>query len=152
MNTLLHSEVLTLVPEDNHRLFNLCGKLNEHLKLIEDRLGVMIKQRGHTFAVSGERHAVRKACDTLNTLYSETEKVTILEPKEVHLHLQTAVKKQPKQESHMDIRLKKCAITARGDNQVHYLRSIQQYDINFGIGPAGTGKTFFSCCLCCASA
>ena len=69
MNTLLYSEVLTLAPEDNHRLFNLCGKLNEHLKLIENRLGVMIKQRGHTSSVIGERHAVKKACDTLNNLY-----------------------------------------------------------------------------------
>lgn len=145
MNTILHSEVLTLAPEDNHRLFNLCGKLNEHLKLIEKRLGVMIKQRGHTFSVSGEQKAVKQACDTLNNLYHETEKVTLLESKEVHLYLQAVGKKPPNhQDDHMDIRLRKGAITARGENQIRYIQHILQHDINFGIGPAGTGKTFLA--------
>lgn len=145
MNTLLYSEILTLAPEDNHRLFNLCGKLNEHLKLIEKCLGVMIRQRGHTFSVSGERYAVKQACDTLQNLYQETKKVSILEPKEVHLYLQTS-KKNPRAEQgdYMEIRLRKGAIIARGENQVHYLRSILQHDINFGIGPAGTGKTYLA--------
>jgi phosphate starvation-inducible PhoH-like protein len=146
LNTLLYSEILTLAPEDNHRLFNLCGKLNEHLKLIEARLGVLIKQRGHTFSVSGDRFAVQKACDTLHTLYQETEKVRTLEPKEIHLYLQaTGRKSQPYNgEDHMEIHLRKCAITARGENQVRYIQSIMNHDINFGIGPAGTGKTFLA--------
>lgn len=145
MNTLLYSESLTLAPEDNHRLFNLCGKLNEHLKLIEKRLGVLIKQRGHTFSVIGEQDAVKTACDTLNNLYSETEKVNLLEPKEVHLYLQSAAKKpSDHQENHMEIQLRKGAVTARGDNQVHYIRSVMQHDISFGIGPAGTGKTYLA--------
>jgi len=149
LNTLLHSEVLTLAPEDNHRLFNLCGKLNEHLKLIEKRLGVMIKQRGYTFSISGHPQAVQQACDTLNVLYHETEKIHRLEPKEVHLYLQTAGKKRQQEEpqqddASMEIRLKKGAIVARGENQVHYLRNILQNDINFGIGPAGTGKTYLA--------
>lgn len=146
MNTLLYSESLTLAPEDNHRLFNLCGKLNEHLQLIEKSLGVMIKQRGHTFAIFGDRQAVKQACDTLNNLYDETQKVPMLESKEVHLYLQTVGKKPARehQEQQMEIRLRKGAITARGDNQVHYIRSIMQHDINFGIGPAGTGKTYLA--------
>lgn len=146
LNTLLYSQVLILTPEDNHRLFNLCGKLNEHIKLIEKRLGVMIRQRGYTFSVSGDRHAVVQACDTLNTLYDKTEKVNMLEPKEVHLYLQSNARKPAKEqtESHLDINLRKGAITARGDNQVDYLRNILKYDINFGIGPAGTGKTYLA--------
>lgn len=146
LNTLLYSQHLTLAPEDNHRLFNLCGKLNEHLKLIENCLGVIIKHRGYTFSVSGERAAVSKACDTLNTLYDQTEKVPMLEPKEVHLYLQTAAKSHAKvpQEAYMEIHLKKGTITARGDNQVSYLRNILQHDVNFGIGPAGTGKTYLA--------
>ncbi len=146
MNTLLYSEILTLAPEDNHRLFNLCGKLNEHLKLIENRLGVMIKQRGHTFSVTGDRNAVQQACVTLNNLYQETEKVRTLEPKEIHLYLQAVGKRSPNvsQEEQMEIRIRKGVITARGDNQVHYIRSIMQNDINFGIGPAGTGKTYLA--------
>lgn len=147
MNTLLHSEILTLFPEDNNRLFNLCGKLNEHLKLIENSLGVIIRQRGHTFSVIGEPQAVQQACHTINTLYSETEKVDTLESKEVHLYLQTVGRKSApsdKQDDHMDIRIKKGVITARGENQVSYIRSIMHHDINFGIGPAGTGKTFLA--------
>lgn len=146
MNTLLHSEVFTLAPEDNHRLFNLCGKLNEHIKLIENCLGVLIRQRGYTFSVIGEAHAVKKARDTLHNLYSETEKVNTLEPKEIHLYLQTIVKKpsQEQQDTHMDIKIKKGVITARGLNQVHYIENIMKHDINFGIGPAGTGKTYLA--------
>jgi phosphate starvation-inducible PhoH-like protein len=145
LSTLLYSEILTLAPEDNHRLFNLCGKLNEHLKLIEKRLGVMIKQRGHTFSVIGDRESVKTACDTLNNLYHETEKVSILEPKEIHLYLQAGKRKsEDENNAHMEIRLKKGAITARGENQVKYIRNILQHDINFGIGPAGTGKTYLA--------
>lgn len=145
MNTLLYSEILKLAPEDNHRLFNLCGKLNEHLKLIENRLGVLIRQRGHTFSVSGERIAVQQACDTLNNLYQETETVRTLEPKEVHLYLQATNKRANiSQEEQMEIRIRKQVITARGENQVRYLRNILQHDMNFGIGPAGTGKTYLA--------
>lgn len=146
MNTLLYSEILTLAPEDNHRLFNLCGKLNEHLKLIEHTLGVIIRQRGHTFSVSGNRVSVKQACDTINNLYSETEKVAILEPKEVHMYLQAVSRKSPhpQGELHMEIRTRKCVVTARGDSQVQYIENILKNDINFGIGPAGTGKTFLA--------
>lgn len=146
MNTLLYSEILTLAPEDNNRLFNLCGKLNEHLKLIEKRLGVMIKQRGYTFSVTGDQKAVKQACNTLNTLYHETDKVTLLEPKEVHLHLQSISKKAVSDDQHalMEIRIRKGVILARGENQVRYMENIQTKDINFGIGPAGTGKTYLA--------
>lgn len=145
MNTLLHSEIVTLAPEDNNRLFNLCGKLNEHLKLIEKRLGVLIKQRGHTFSVIGDVTAVKQACNTLNNLYHETEKVNLLEPKAIHLYLQSVSKTAAdEQEAHMEIRIKKAVITARGINQVRYLENIMKHDMNFGIGPAGTGKTFLA--------
>lgn len=147
MNTLVYSEILTLAPEDNHRLFNLCGKLNEHLRLIEKRLGVLIKQRGHTFSIMGEHHAVKKACDTLNNLYHETNKVNLLEPKEIHLYLQSNTGKKTSrenQDAQMEIRLRKGIITARGENQVQYIRRILQHDIHFGIGPAGTGKTYLA--------
>lgn len=106
----------------------------------------MIRHRGHTFSVSGgDQQSVYTACTTLNNLYDETENIDILEPKEVHLYLQTVGKKNfSSQDSHMDIHLRKGAITARGENQVQYLRSIMNHDINFGIGPAGTGKTYLA--------
>lgn len=147
MSTLLYSESLNLFPEDNNRLFNLCGNLNEHLKLIENRLGVLIKQRGYRFSVTGEKQAVKIACNTLNSLYSETEKIKILEPKEVHLRLQ-AIKQNDQSdnaEDHLrEIHTKKGPITARGENQTRYIDRIIHHDINFGIGPAGTGKTYLA--------
>lgn len=146
MNTLLYSEILTLAPEDNHRLFNLCGQLNEHLKLIEKCLGVVIRQRGHTFSITGERKHVKQACDTINNLYEETNKVSTLEPKEVHMYLQAVGRKTPeaKQDAFMEIRTRKAVITARGENQVQYIKSMMKHDLNFGVGPAGTGKTFLA--------
>lgn len=107
----------------------------------------MIRQRGHTFSVIGERQSVKKACDTLHTLYDEADKVSILEPKEVHLYLQSARKQSPydtRGGDHMEIKLKKSAIVARGENQVQYIKRIMNNDVNFGIGPAGTGKTYLA--------
>lgn len=144
MNTLTYAEVLTLAPEDNHRLFALCGKLNEHLKMIEKRLGVLIRQRGHTFSISGEQQAVKKARDTIDGLYTQTEQVLIFEPRDIHMYLKTAEADVLIQEHNMDIRLKQGSIIARGENQVKYLRAMHEYDINFGIGPAGTGKTYLA--------
>lgn len=107
----------------------------------------MIRQRGHTFSIIGEAESVKQACDTINNLYDETEKVQTLEPKEVHLYLQTIGRKsshEQQQEQTMDIRLRKGVITARGENQVQYIRNMLKNDINFGIGPAGTGKTYLA--------
>jgi phosphate starvation-inducible PhoH-like protein len=152
LETTHYSEVLVLTPEDNKRLLNLCGRCDEHLHLIEDRLKVNIKQRGYTFSISGEPVAVKNACTTLTELYDAAQKKTILAPKEVHLFLQamrTASQQlensnRQRREPSMEIRTKHAVIVARGDNQVKYLRNIADNDINFGIGPAGTGKTYLA--------
>jgi len=144
--------MLTLSPEDNSRLFKLVGKLNEHLNLIEKCLGVIIRHRGHTFSVSGEPKAVEEACATLNDLYEQTNKVNYLEPQKVHVYLQTIRNKVPMQEReqgeaehhHFEIPAKRGSIVARGENQVRYVRNILDHDINFAVGPAGTGKTYLA--------
>lgn len=147
MNTLGYSQILTLTPEDNRRLLDLCGHFNEHLKLIEHTLSVLIKQRGHVFYVSGNKEHVEQACHTLTNLYQETSRSSVLTPKKVHLYLQTIGKKITEDEpkgKNMDIRTKKGAITARGATQTDYIQSILKNDIQFGIGPAGTGKTYLA--------
>lgn len=150
METTRHSEVVILTPENNKHLLNLCGRCDEHIRLIEDRLEVDIKQRGFTFSVSGNVRAVKQACCTLTDLYTQAQKERILAPYQVHLYLQTTRKKpadagtRPVEERTMEIRIKHGVITARGENQVHYLQNIAQHDINFGIGPAGTGKTYLA--------
>jgi phosphate starvation-inducible PhoH-like protein len=148
LETTHFSQVLVLTPEDNKRLINLCGKCDEHLHLIEQRLEVDIKQRGYTFSVSGAPDAVQRACNTINELYNNSARQNVLAPREVHLLLQStknrSVNPDLSQEPTMEIRTKRAVISARGDNQILYIKNVAQHDINFGIGPAGTGKTYLA--------
>lgn len=148
METTHLSQVVVLKPENNKHLLNLCGRCDEHIRLIEDRLEVDIKQRGFTFSISGPPRAVEKACVTLADLYQQAQKERILVPHQVHLYLETT-RNQPsntknKQDITLDIRIKRGSVTARGENQVRYLQNILKSDINFGIGPAGSGKTYLA--------
>lgn len=152
LETTHYSQVVVLSPEDNKRLINLCGKCDEHIRLIEDRLRVDIKQRGYSFSISGDPDSVKQATDTLNDLYHEAKKAPVLALKQVHLYLQTLQKKYTNtnsQELHMELRINRHTVTARGENQVRYLRNVMNHDINFGIGPAGTGKTYLA--VACAA-
>ncbi len=152
METTYYSETLVLSPENNKSLQNLCGHCDEHLHLIEKRLEVNIKQRGYTFSISGEYSAVKKACNALAELYITAEKDSALLLNEVHLQLQVAKNKPQSnddinsthQDTRMEIRIKRAVITARGESQMQYLKNIAKYDINFGVGPAGTGKTYLA--------
>lgn len=145
MKTLHYSQILVLSPENNKRLLNLCGRCDEHLQLIEKHLEVTIKQRGYTFSISGDREAVIKACDLLTELYNTADKISILMPHQVHLQLQASKNQSSHhQDNRMEIHIKRATITARGENQVRYLHNIADNDINFGIGPAGTGKTYLA--------
>ncbi len=145
METTFYSKVVVLSPEDNRRLLNLCGKCDEHIRLLEERLAVDIKQRGYHFSISGHPDAVHKACHALTFLYEEAKKERELAPQKIHLYLQTASNQNDvEQETHIDIRIKHGVITARGDNQVRYIQNIMRHDVNFGIGPAGTGKTYLA--------
>lgn len=145
LRELEYSEHLSLVPEDNHRLFTLCGKLNEHLRLIEKALGVLIKQRGHHFSISGPLKDVQKACKTLHHFYVETSRFKVLESNVIQMYLRTLNRQMShNQDMSMNIHLKKMTIMARGPNQVNYIQAILKQDINFGIGPAGTGKTYLA--------
>lgn len=142
METTLYSQTLVLAPENNHHLLNLCGKHDEHLRMIENRLDVHIKQRGYSFSISGIRATVERACDVIRELYQEAQKHRMLLPKEIHLHLQSA---KAVDEDTFHVRTKRGGpITARGTNQINYLKNIFNNDINFGIGPAGTGKTYLT--------
>lgn len=153
METTHYSKVVVLSPQDNRRLLSLCGNCDEHIRLIEDRLEVHIKQRGYRFSISGQPEAVNKACETLTDLYQEVEQTKNLAAEQVHIYLQSRQKKTENttafqssngQDLRMDIRIKHGVITARGENQVRYIRNILNNDINFGIGPAGTGKTYLA--------
>jgi phosphate starvation-inducible PhoH-like protein len=148
MTPAAHFQDLLLEPADNERLANLCGQLDEHLRQIERRLGVEINNRGHQFRIIGEPHAVSLATALLEALYQSTREEP-LTPARVHLYLQEAGADALLADTEADtdevlIRTRRGLIRGRGPNQQRYLWNIQHHDLNFGVGPAGTGKTYLA--------
>jgi len=166
------TQQLTLEPDDNRRLASLCGQFDQHLRQIEDRLNIEIRNRGNRFALIGGAEITETAAELLRSLYRDTGDGE-LTPDEVHLALQSsgiealmqelndraseegvaqsggadsaADQKNSGQTGNMTlIRTKKCTIKPRGGNQQRYVRAVQSNDINFGTGPAGTGKTYLA--------
>lgn len=138
----------TLAPADIERLGNLNGPLDEHLRQIELRLGVEINNRGNLYRVIGEERAADAAAKLLRVLYTDTEHETLTAP-QVHLRLQESgidamVEETTAPGQEVCIRVKRGTIAGRGPNQSRYLHAIANGDINFGIGPAGTGKTYLA--------
>jgi len=136
-----------LEPADNKRLANLCGQFDEHLRQIERRLGVELNNRGNHFRLMGTPASVQAAEKVLSQLYEETEK-EILDPTSVNLVLQDSgvdllVARGPGVDD-IVIQTKRGMVRGRGPNQQQYLQSIQKHDLSFGIGPAGTGKTYLA--------
>ncbi|MCW9056457.1 MAG: PhoH family protein [Gammaproteobacteria bacterium] len=139
---------IDLSPVDNHRLANLCGPLNEHLRQIESRLGVEINNRNHHFQLIGEPEAVGVVAEVLKDLYEATEKEQLTSSR-INLFLQDSgveqlTQKDPLNMDQRSLQLRKGIIKARGANQTHYLHNVQNHDLNLGIGPAGTGKTYLA--------
>lgn len=162
---------VTLEPSDARRLANLSGHLDENLRLIEQRLHVDVRARGNNFSLTGNSAEVGVASDLLRGLYRDSNNP--ISPDELHLALQTSriealmedqannsidsALSLEQSESLSDtssntysnaplslIRTKKCNIKPRGQHQQNYVRAVQTHDINFGIGPAGTGKTYLA--------
>ena len=136
-----------LEPDDPRRFAELCGQFNQHLKQIEERLDVVIRHRGNLFAVQGDKDRANAAGSILKRLYRETGKEEPVTPNTVHLYLQESavewVAEEP-DDKLVTLRTRKGSITPRGPNQQNYVKSVLQHDINFGIGPAGTGKTYLA--------
>ncbi|MCZ8166773.1 PhoH family protein [Silanimonas sp.] len=138
----------TLEPEDGERLANLAGPLDAHLRQIELRLGVQVANRGGVFRVTGPEKATTVAERLLRQLWADTE-TEVLTPEAIHLRLgadeESAVERDlgfaPQD---VAIKVKRGTIRGRGANQAAYLHAIATHDINFGIGPAGTGKTYLA--------
>ncbi|MET0028479.1 MAG: PhoH family protein [Candidatus Thiodiazotropha sp.] len=140
---------LVLEPADNARLANLCGQLDEHLRLIERRLGIEINNRGNRFRLIGESEAIQAAEQVLQDLYRASQN-EVLEPQRVHLFLQeSGVDDLLEQDKGADlpdvvIKTRRGLVRPRGANQKEYLHKVFTHDINFGVGPAGTGKTYLA--------
>jgi phosphate starvation-inducible protein PhoH and related proteins len=135
-----------LSPADNPRLANLCGHLDEHLRMMERSFGVEINNRGVKFQIIGKAEALIEVQDVIHELYTETAQ-TILVPEQVHLAIRQAGgedKQAPVEKKEIVIKTKRGLVKARGENQQDYLQKVMTHDINFGIGPAGTGKTYLA--------
>jgi phosphate starvation-inducible PhoH-like protein len=136
---------ITLTPEDNTRLANLCGALDENIKQIETALEVNINRRGSTFNISGKLDHTRLAAQLIENFYIRAKKPIELE--EIQLGLVEIDKMKPEEISAVAMPV---LMTRRGDlhgrtpRQVNYLQQIQDHDVTFGIGPAGTGKTYLA--------
>ena len=136
----------SLAPADNRRLASLCGIHDEHLKQIEEYLGVQIANRGNLFRVTGQMDDSTAASQLLKELYDATEGSEDLTLAGVHAALQRLALRVPEQEDDHEttLRTPKRIIRGRGPRQRQYIRNILTHDINFGIGPAGTGKTYLA--------
>ncbi|MGH8042599.1 MAG: PhoH family protein [Rudaea sp.] len=145
MTALTTHRELTLDPADGERLANLCGPFDEHLRQLELRLGVQIANRGNLFRISGDAPKAKLAERVLCDLYSVTENET-LSGAQINLHLSEsgidALEAKADEDQDVAIKVKRGTIRGRGSNQQRYLHAIATHDINFGIGPAGTGKTY----------
>jgi phosphate starvation-inducible PhoH-like protein len=139
-------------PADNLRLANLCGPLDENLKLIGGRLAVELRRRGSAFRVMGAKAMAAESL--LRELFqlARTEEIT---PEVVHLALRdhdaapsdSTVESSPDQDldaEEMSVRTQRGALRPRGRHQREYLKRIRHHDLTFGVGPAGTGKTYLA--------
>ncbi len=143
------SRNITLLPADNQRLSNFCGQFDQNIRHIEERLQVEIANRGNHFKITGLERPVTEACAVIHKLFamSKDEQIT---PEQVHLTMQDSSVEQlvePATESiekPLHIKTRRGVIKGRGANQQAYLRKILSHDINFGVGPAGTGKTYLA--------
>ena len=147
----MYSEEITLLPSDNGRLSNLCGQFDSHLRQIETRLKVEIANRGNHFKVTGGDESVKAACAVMHKLFESTGQ-ELLTPEQVHLAMQessiddavNAGHADTELNNHVMIKTKRGVVKGRGTNQQNYLKKIMSHDINFGVGPAGTGKTYLA--------
>ncbi len=152
MNKLISTEEVLLEPADNLRLSSLCGPFDDNIKMIERRLGVEISHKHNLFKVVGKNATVAAAISILKQLYVETQPVKgqqkELEPQEVHLAIQEAGvldQGDPSQYGkEVNIKTKRGVIKPRNPNQSQYVMNVVHHDITFGVGPAGTGKTYLA--------
>jgi phosphate starvation-inducible PhoH-like protein len=134
------------IPPDNNRLANLAGNLDEHLRTIEAAFDVKILRRNESFRVEGAKDRAERAVVLLQQLYGRA--VRPIGAEEIELAILGAMSEEAGRDAAGDVdlrlRTRRADLAGRTPNQVQYLKNILSYDITFGIGPAGTGKTYLA--------
>ncbi len=148
MNAPVESREFSLAGADNSRLANFAGPMEQNLRHVEERLGVEVRRRGYDLQVLGPSEAVANATTVLARMYELSAQET-LSPDRVHLCVQEfgfprSVTEQAAGGSETVVHTQRGGIRGRGPNQRQYLDQVRVNDLTFGIGPAGTGKTYLA--------
>ena len=140
------SKTLDLTPDDNRLLAELCGQNDENLRHIERQLAIQIHNRGNHFQLQGNRAKVALASALLQRIYRDLGHGESLPPETLHLYLQETASADWHNDSDEQtlVRTRRTVIKPRSEHQAGYIRAIMEHDINFAIGPAGTGKTWLA--------
>ena len=144
-----HTLDLILEPDDSRRLANLCGQFNEHIRQIEQLLALDIRQRGNWFQLAGSRAAVNDGRALLQSLYQATAQGELLSASLIQLAVREISDPPPAATGESGtaavfIRTPRLSIKPRSKQQAAYVDNIARQDLNFAIGPAGTGKTYLA--------
>lgn len=141
----------SFTPVDNHRLASLCGSMDANIRQIEAALDVSIARRGEKFSVVGERARIELAAKILNRFYTKAHHELSVEDIQLgivemsHSRGNRNVKlTAPAPEEEVALQTRRADLRARTDHQSQYIKQMQTHDITFGVGPAGTGKTFLA--------
>lgn len=149
LSTPAISENILLQPTDNRRLASLCGQFDEHLKMIEKHFSVHISNRGNEFQITGDTHTVKQVTKVIEDLYQLTSGKQGFSKEQLHLVLQENLNhfvrpSDQKNQPVIKVKTRTGIVLPKGPNQTHYVEHIKRHDINFAVGPAGTGKTFLA--------
>tara|TARA_B100000945_G_scaffold321418_1_gene335878 strand:+ start:6033 stop:6995 length:963 start_codon:yes stop_codon:yes gene_type:complete len=147
MSKNFSSTNIELSPNDANVLIKFVGELNENLKLVEKTFKVKIFQNGHKISISGDEASIKKASNAIKDLYASTSKGIELSKENIQMLINKNDTLTSTLEPNMKeniIKTPKRKIKPRGANQNKYLDNMNEFDINFGVGPAGTGKTYLA--------
>ena len=148
MSKDLTSASLELIPNDADVLIRFVGELNENLKIVEKTFKVKIFQNGNKISISGEEENTKKASNAIKDLYVSTSNGSELSKEQIQMVINKNADLNPDviSEGAIDqtIKTPKKIIKSRGNNQNNYISNMSEYEVNFGVGPAGTGKTYLA--------
>ena len=142
-----HTNCLALHPENNARILSLCGECDTNLRYIEHAMGVEINYRGVDFTVLGKPQSIAKTLNLIERLYKDTAQNPVISHSDIHLlmcELQQVQDQKHYKDPQTNLKTPQCTIQPRSENQATYIQNIREYDINFGVGASGTGKTYLA--------